>query len=410
MIAVPAESMLERHHELPPGRIGAVVATVEGKAGVEPVAPAVDRAREDRCDHGFLGPRQAAAVTCARAGGHVTIEVEGRLARGGVLDQPVRGAVERVAPGQHRPGQGGTLGSREGAPEIGGAGGHSRVLLGPELVRDGGQRQAVSRGARQVAVVLRGRARHRDERVSAAVRAAADVGAIGALAVGGGDQGLRHGGQLGDGLVAVVEASLVIHAEAGVVPAGVAGVGADDGKALLQRGARHRPTATQRGRDRSVDPAVRLVEESAVPVVRQPHLEADGIALPVLGARAPEHLAPDQAVRVDGAAAPLERTRRHRLDRGEGRLRESEVRRQARARGKACTRGRRQPVRGLLRMEPARQQERAPGQGRAASDEASGHVRQPSRLTASRASSRRRPSPPPPPSPRSASPRRKPGA
>ena len=214
------------------------------------------------------------------------------------------GTVEGVASSQDRSGHRRAFAGGEGRAEIGRVRRDHRVPLGPELVGDRRQRETVARRPRQVAVVLLGHARHRHERVPTTVRAASKVRAIRRLAVGRSDQRLGHRCQLGSRLVAVVQTRLEVDAKAGIVASGVARVGADDGKALLQ-GRRLHGTATAEGRGHAaIQPAIGLVEEASVPRFRQPHLEADRVALAVLRARPPIHLAFDQAVRADGVTTP----------------------------------------------------------------------------------------------------------
>ncbi len=198
------------------------------------------------------------------------------------------------------------------------------------------ERQAPARVARQEAVVLVGVARGGDERVAPAVRAAAEVGAVGALAVGRLDHRLGHRRQLGDGLVAVVQARLRIDAEGRVLRGVVAGVGADHGEALRER-ARRRAAAEAAvgGGDAAVRAAVGLVEEPAVPAVRQAHLEADGVALGVDRADPVEHAAGEQAVGGHRVAGDGERAGRHRAGGRERRVGERRPRREVGARRQA---------------------------------------------------------------------------
>ena len=73
---------------------------------------------------------EAGAVARAGAGGHVAVEVEGRLAGVGVLHQAVGGAVERIALGEHGVRDQRALGRREaGATRSAGLVASARVGL-----------------------------------------------------------------------------------------------------------------------------------------------------------------------------------------------------------------------------------------------------------------------------------------
>ena len=163
-------------------------------------------------------------------------------------------------------------------------------------------------GTGQEAVVFVGVAGGGDEGMAAAVAAAGEVAAVGAAAVGGADQALGHRREFADGLVAVVQPGLRVEAEEGVLRRLVAGVGADDGKTLLQRvDGRTAAKAAQCGNDVAVEAAVGLVQVASAPALGQSHLEADGVALAIDGAGALTQLAAYQAVRAHRLATHFQR-------------------------------------------------------------------------------------------------------
>jgi hypothetical protein len=121
---------------------------------------------------------------------------------------PSDGAVERVAACEHRVRDQPALGERESRADIGGIGRQARIGLAADQVGDRGTRQHRARVADEEAVVRLRHARGGDERVAAAVRAAADVRTIRGAPVGSADQRLGHRRERGDGAVAVVDARL----------------------------------------------------------------------------------------------------------------------------------------------------------------------------------------------------------
>lgn len=159
-----------------------------------------------------------------------------------------------------------------------------------------------------------------DHRVPPAVRAAAEIAAIGRLAVREPDHLLGHRRERVDRAVAVVEPRLRIEPEQRVLRGAVPRIGADHREALVQR-IGQRPAAAhlaRRGHDVAVEPAVRLVEEAAVPRLRQAHLEADRIGFAVHRAHALVHLPFDHAMLGDRLAGHGERAGgrgRHRRER-----------------------------------------------------------------------------------------------
>ena len=107
----------------------------------------------------------------------------------------------------------------------------------------------------------------------------------------------------GHGLVAVVQPGLRLHPEERGLGAGVTGVGTDDGEALQQGPGERAAAQGPLGRlDGTIQPAVALVIEAAIPGQRQAHLEGDGVVTPV-AALAWVHPAFDQAVRWNRGAA-----------------------------------------------------------------------------------------------------------
>ena len=150
-----------------------------GKGAYSAFARGQGDAGEQAADGALLRRGQAAAVARAGAGGHVAAEVEGGLAGARVLHHAVGRAVERVAALQDRVRDQPALGQREAGADVGGIGGEARVGPAADEVGDRGARQHRARVADQEAVVGVGHAGGGDERMPAAVGAAADVGAIG---------------------------------------------------------------------------------------------------------------------------------------------------------------------------------------------------------------------------------------
>ena len=300
-----------RRAEFPARPVGRRETGVVGKAGVDRLAVARRHAGEEAADGGFLRRRQAGAVARRAAGRDVAVEIERRLTGLRVLHHAVARAVERVAAREHRTRDQLALGQREAGRGIGRVGGKRRIRLAAGEVGDRGARQHRARIADEKAVVLVGKPRRRDQRVPAAVRAAADVGAVGRLAVGGANHLLGHRRELRDRAVAVVEARLRVDAEAAVLRAAVAGVRADHGEALRERVLQGRPRADRAGGgdDVAVDAAIGLVEEAPVPRLGQTHLEADRVALAVDRTGALVHAAGHAAMRGDRLAGDAELAR-----------------------------------------------------------------------------------------------------
>jgi hypothetical protein len=89
----------------------------------------------------------------------------------------------------------------------------------------------------------------------------------------------------------------------------VTGIRTDDGKAHVERIVQRAAAAHRSGGGHhvAVGAAVGLVEEAAVPVVRQAHFKADGVALAVDRAGALVHLARDLAMRGNRLAGDGQR-------------------------------------------------------------------------------------------------------
>ncbi len=190
-----------------------------------------------------------------------------------------------------------------------------------------GLRQIEARVAREEAVELAREPRRADHRVPAAVRAADHVRVLGPAAVVALDDGLRERRERDVRRVAVVEARLLVEAEqiaadearVAVRLAVVAGIGAQHRVAARERVVGLiAAEAAVRGDDRAVVAAVQLVEVAAVPVVRQPHLEADRVRLAVAAGALVDGAA-QRAVRT-GARVHLHGDRGH-----DSRLRQTEL-------------------------------------------------------------------------------------
>ena len=111
----------------------------------------------------------------------------------------------------------------------------------------------------------------------------------------------------------------------------MAGVRADDGKTLEQRAREGTATESAKcGLHIAVQAAIALVIKTSVPVLRQAHLEADGVVAPI-AALALVHLAFDEAVLGHGLVALLQRAGRYRGGRVDLGLFEAEVLGQRRA-------------------------------------------------------------------------------
>jgi hypothetical protein len=204
-------------------------------------------------------------------------------------------------------------------------------------------------------------------RAAATVRAAAEVRAVRAFAVRGLDRGLGHRRELRRGLVAIVEPRLRVDAEGRPLRAEVAGIGADHREAHRQGVGRAVATidAAGCGHDTAVDAAVGLIEEAAVPGVRQAHLEADRVGVAVDRADALEHLAGDLAMCRHRISGDGERAGGDRIRAGDGGVRKGDARGEVGARGERRA-GRRPELRQAVVVTAAAGAER--GQQRAGAD------------------------------------------
>ncbi|EZP51567.1 hypothetical protein BW39_03831 [Delftia sp. RIT313] len=355
---------VQRVGEFPAGPAGRIQPCVIREAAVDAAAAAGGGALEQAGNGALLLGAEAAAVARAAAGGHVARQVEARLAGCAGLHHAVGGAVQRIAPGQHGLADQAALGLGEARAQVGGRGGQLRIALGAGNVGNGRQRQARAGVAGNDAVVLVGIARGRHHGVAPAVGAAAQVGAVRPLAIGRLQRAARHGRELAHGLVAVVQPRLRVQAEQGAHAACMPGVGAEHGKAHLQRIAQRPAAQGSHGRAHdAVQPAVGLVEKAPVPVARQAHLEAHGVVLTIDGADALVHAAGHSAVLGNGLACHRQRAGCHGLGGGDAGVGEGYFRGQVRARQQRGGAGLGQLRDAVARAAAGRQQQRGKGGG-----------------------------------------------
>lgn len=203
-----------------------------------------------------------------------------------------------------------------------------RELLRAVHLADRRLRQMEARIAGDDPVVVGCVAHGRDHRVTAAVRTAAEIAAVRRLPVRDADRLFRHRRQRIDGAVAVIDTRLRIDAEQRILRGAVPGIRADHREAHRERIGQRAATAdfAGRGHDVAVESAVRLIEETAVPGLRQAHLEADRIGVAVDRAHALVHLAGDHAVFGNGLAGDGQRAGRRGRHRRERRVRVRELR------------------------------------------------------------------------------------
>ena len=292
---------------------------VIGEARIERLPVAIERAGEEPADALLLISRKAASIARPTAGRHVATQVESGLAGTGILHQTIGRTIEGVALGQYRLRNQNSLGLCEAGARTAWRRGQGVVVLCADDVGRGRQWQPEPWIADQKAIVVVGVARHRDHGVSAAIGAATEVRAIRSLSVGGGDERLGHRRELGDSLVAIVEAGLRVDTEERRRRL-VTRVGADHGEAHVQRVVQGAASANRArgGRDTAIHAAVRLVEEASVPGHGQAHLEADGVSLTVDGAGSRIHRTTQLAVRAHGLARDREDASGDRVGRSDG--------------------------------------------------------------------------------------------
>lgn len=308
--------------ELPVGPAGGRKAGVVGPTGIERCTSAVLGASKDIGHDSLLrGAQAGGAIARSAAGGHIARQIKSRAAGVGVLYQSVGNAVQRVAFSQNSVGHQPAFGLCEGRFQIvegccAGGGDHLVPLLRtPQLSnRSLGQVEAGRVG--QEAVVVSRQAGRCHHGMTAAIGAASEVGTVGALVVGSEDQGLGHRGQAAHRLVAVVQPSLRVNAKQRVLRAAVPRVRTEDCKthlqAVAQQPAAAEGAATIGHRHSTVGAAVALVQEAAVPVARQAHLEADGVGLAIDRADTIVHATDHQAVLAHGLARIVQGARSHR--------------------------------------------------------------------------------------------------
>lgn len=189
--------------------------------------------------------------------------------------------------------------------------GYRGILLRPVDTGHSCLGQVEARRADEIAIVFIGIARCRDHRMASPIGTATDVGIRWPLPVRRAQDGLGHWCQFAHGLVPVVQTGLGIDSEGRVLLGVVTSIRTQHGKSLQQctRQCSTTTACSNRGNDVPVEPAVGLVEETAIPTQGQPHLELNGIGTSIDRADTLVHLAGQYTMSWDIVTRHLELTR-----------------------------------------------------------------------------------------------------